>query len=279
MSYSAAIDRSNPTAFLFIVDQSGSMQDPVGGGESAHRKSEVVADSLNRLLAELTLRCAREEGVRDYFNVGVLGYGATVGPILGGSLAGRDVIPISEIASSPMRVEEREKKIPDGAGGLVAQKVKFPVWVSPTANGGTPMCQVLDRARSVVDGWLTAHPTCFPPIVLHLTDGESTDGDPTQAADALTTLLSADGNVLLFNLHISSDRSHPVLFPDSDSGLPNEHAKLLFRISSVLPPGLSGYARQQGMNPTDGTRGFVFNADATAIVQFLDIGTRASDLR
>jgi hypothetical protein len=50
-------------------------------------------------------------------------------------------------------------------------------------------------------------------------------------------------------------------------------------MSSLLPEGMRAYAQQQGMRVSEATRGFVFNADATSIVQFLDIGTRASDLR
>ena len=42
---------------------------------------------------------------------------------------------------------------------------------------------------------------------------------------------------------------------------------------------MRSYAQQQGIAVSEGTRGFVFNADMTSIVQFLDIGTRASELR
>ena len=169
--------------------------------------------------------------------------------------------------------------MPDGAGGLVEQEVKFPVWVDPVASGGTPMVGALTRAQSVVSGWLNERPSCFPPVILNLTDGEANDGDPTGPAEALRQLASADGAALLFNLHVSSDNSPPISFPDSDEGLPNQYAKLLFNMSSTLPDHMRNYAQQQGVAVSEGTRGFVFNADMTSIVQFLDIGTRASDLR
>ena len=44
----------------------------------------------------------------------------------------------------------------DGAGGLVDQTVKFPVWFDAVAHGGTPMCAALSRAKDVVTGWLAA---------------------------------------------------------------------------------------------------------------------------
>jgi hypothetical protein len=114
---------------------------------------------------------------------------------------------------------------------------------------------------------------------LNLTDGESTDGDPSYPAEGVRQLASADGQTLLFNLHVSSDGGQATSFPDSEATLPNQYAKLLFSIASVLPDGMRTYTQQQGIPVSDGTRGFVFNADMTSVVQFLDIGTRASDLR
>jgi hypothetical protein len=277
--YSAEISRANPTSFVFLLDQSASMQDPIGSGED-QRKCDVVADALNRLLSELAIKCAKEEGIRDYFYVSVFGYGGSgAAPALSGLLAGRDLVPLSEIAASPARLETRAKKVPDGAGGLVDQEVKFPIWVDPVANGGTPMSSALTSAQSVVSRWLNEHPACFPPVVLNLTDGEANDGDPGIPAEALRQLASADGPVLLFNLHVSSDKSPPIIFPDNGAALPNQYARSLFNMASILPNQMRAYAQQQGIVVSDGTRGFVFNADITSIVQFLDIGTRTSDLR
>lgn len=278
MPYTAEISRANPTCFVFVVDQSTSMEDQIGG-EFVQQKAQVVSDAMNRLLYELTLKCAKEEGVRDYFHVAVVGYGASVGSAFAGALAGRDMVPLSEIASSPARLEERTKKTPDGAGGLVEQTVKFPVWLDPTSNGGTPMTQALGKARYLVEQWVEQHPTCFPPVVLHLTDGESTDGDPSEVTRNIMSLMSTDGNALLFNLHVSGAGGTPATFPDTDAQLPDPFSKLLFGLSSPLPEHMKTYARAQGLTTGEGTRGFVYNADVSSIVQFLDIGTRASDLR
>src|SRR5262245_61485471 len=195
MAYTAEISRTNPSCFLFLVDQSGSMGDPApppAGGEApvggTRPKAQSVADALNRLLQNLVIKCAKSEGVRDYYQVGVIGYGASVGPALGGSLAGRELVPISEIADSPAPVEERTRKVEDGAGGLVDQTVKFPIWFDPVANGGTPMCQALRQAESILGTWVAEHPLGFPPIVINITDGESTDGDPTEIAERIKGL-------------------------------------------------------------------------------------------
>jgi hypothetical protein len=183
------------------------------------------------------------------------------------------------VADHSARIEERARKVDDGAGGLVDQTVKFPIWFDAVARDGTPMCAALQRAQQVLSAWLGAHPGCFPPVAINITDGESTDGDPASAAQEVTKLASDDGNVLLFNLHLSSQRSNPIEFPDGEESLPDEYARLLFHLSSPLPGYMRRAAQQEGFTVSDGARGFVFNADMVSVIRFLDIGTRPSNLR
>ncbi|HEY9792056.1 MAG TPA: hypothetical protein V6D22_16740 [Candidatus Obscuribacterales bacterium] len=279
MPYVAEISRANPSCFLFAVDQSGSMQDPFGA-ESKKTKAAGLADAINRLLQNLVIKCAKSEGIRDYYYVGVLGYGGKgVRPAFSGALAGRELVPISDIGNNPSRIEQRTKKVDDGVGGIIEQTVKFPIWFDPMADGGTPMCEALGRATSTVVDWLGKHPNCFPPIVINISDGEPTDGDPLQTAYDLMNLTSSDGSVLLFNLHISSSNHRPIEFPDTEAGLPDSHAKLLFNMSSPLPEYMRNMVSQEGVAVSSNTRGFVFNADLISVIRFLDIGTRPSNLR
>lgn len=280
MPYTAEISRSNPSCLMFLVDQSASMSDPFGG-QPDRRKADGVADAINRLLANLIIKCTKAEGVRDYFHVGVVGYGgAGVGPAWGGALADRGLVALSEVADNPLRIEQRTKKVEDGAGGLVDQAVKVPVWLEPVAAGNTPMRQALDRARQGVAEFVGRCPGCFPPIVLNITDGEANDGNPEPVSASLRDIASSDGNVVLFNAHISSRADRPIEFSDSEDALPDEHARLLFRMSSPLPPKLRDGARAEGFPVSDLSRGFVFNADLVSVIRFLDIGTRVSqDLR
>ena len=157
--------------------------------------------------------------------------------------------------------------------------MKFTVWFDPVAKSGTPMSQALTLARQVLTGWLAQHPSGFPPIVINITDGEATDGDPSAAASALRDLQTDDGQVLLFNLHLSSHQAAPVQFPGDDAGLPDKWAKLLFNLSSPLPPFMREIAGQEGFPVSECTRGFAFNADMVTVIQFLDIGTRPNNLR
>ncbi|MFH8561141.1 vWA domain-containing protein [Streptomyces sp. NPDC017988] len=278
MVYTAEISRSNPACIIFLVDRSRSMSSAIGG-DIPQPKAEVVADAINRLLYELTVKCAKETGVRDYFHVAVIGYGQSVGSSFSGKLADRDLVPLSLIADNPARVDQRIKKVPDGAGGLVDTAASFPIWLEPVADGGTPMNRALQYAENLVASWVDNHPGGFPPIVLNLTDGQSTDGDPAASAHAICTHTTADGAALLFNLHVSATGGQPVAFPQSDAALPDSYSRLLFAMSSQLPGHMRSYATTLGHRVSDETRGFVYNADISAVVQFLDIGTRSTDLR
>jgi hypothetical protein len=273
MSYSAEISRTNPTCFLFLIDLSSSMLEPFGE-QPDKSKADGVADALNRLLQNLVIKCTKSEGVRDYFHVGVIGYGARVQPALGGALAGKTLVPVSVIADHPIRLEQRTRLVSDGAGGLVEQAVKFPVWFEATAVGRTPMCQALTLARDTLSGFIAQYPKCFPPLAINITDGMATDGDPLPAARSLRELRSEDGGVLLFNVHLSSKRARPVEYPASEAGLPDNFARLLFRMSSEMPPALLEAAGAEGYAVGPGTRGFVFNADLVSVIRFLDIGTK-----
>jgi hypothetical protein len=82
--------------------------------------------------------------------------------------------------------------------------------------------------------------------------------------------------VLLFNAHLSDKPNRPIEFPAEEAGLPDNFARLLFRMSSELPPQLWEAAKSAGLPVAPHARGFVFNADLVAVNRFLDIGTRVA---
>jgi hypothetical protein len=133
-------------------------------------------------------------------------------------------------------------------------------------------CAVLSRG-------VTEQRTSFPPIVINITDGQATDGDPGAAANGLKDLKTEDGQVLLFNIHVSSTSALPIEFPSDESRLPDDYAKHLFRMSSPLPGYMKTIAREEGIPVGDSPRGFVFIGDMVSVIRFLDIGTRPTSLR
>lgn len=277
MPYESQISRTQPTAFLFLVDQSYSMTDKMSTGKS---KADFVADVLNKTITELVAKCSKSEGVRDYFEIGIIGYGhETVANALQGELAGNVINPISLLEQNPMKVEERKKKMDDGAGGIIELAVKFPIWYNARANGGTPMRAALTMAAEELVEWCDRYPESYPPTVLHITDGESTDGNPEEIAEKLKQISTIDGDVLVFNLHVSTSGEEPISFPAGEMSLNDEYSKMLFRMSSLLPAGLTSYAQEKGYKVSGESRGFILNAEASDIVDFFDIGTRAAQLR
>jgi hypothetical protein len=109
--------------------------------------------------------------------------------------------------------------------------------------------------------------------VLNVSDGAASDGDPEQAARALTSTGTDHGSTLLFNLQLTSKEIEPVRYPVTPAKLPSELARRMFAISSVLPSYMIEMAEALGAGAQAGSRGFVLNGDMVSLVQFLTIGT------
>jgi hypothetical protein len=279
--YEAPISRSRPACIVFLVDRSASMAERFGAdGELS--LAQGAANALNNILFELCLRSQKEPGrpPRHYFDVGVFGYGQSakarseaVEPALAGPLQERTIVPIPEVATHPLAIREmrRSEDLPLS---------KMPVWLDPVAGFGTPMCQAIATAGSSLRDWVSAHPDSFPPIVINISDGEVTDSpyrgaDLREWAQRLTTLATSDGNVLLFNVFLSSRQAPISFFPADGAHLPRPGGDL-FAISSPLPPPMQRQAEASGFRVADGARGLVFNADLASLSSFLVIGTRLS---
>ncbi len=73
--------------------------------------------------------------------------------------------------------------------------------------------------RDIAAAWCAdpAHAESFPPMVFNITDGEATDCDDAgtgcAVADQIKSLRTADGNVLLVNIHIAAGTPNGVFFP------------------------------------------------------------------
>lgn len=270
--YAAEISRNSPGCLLFLIDQSGSMEEPIAGG-GGQPKKQVVADAVNRLLYNTVLRCAKEDGVRPYFDVGVWSYGGNNDVSRAFSA---DVVSIKEIAERSKRTEDRRRRVPDGAGGVYEEDFQMPIWFDPVAAGKTPMHAAFSAAAGPLKNWLGQHPASFPPIVIHLTDGAYTDKSPAPVVWDLMQTGTSDGNVLVFNCHISAEAGLALPFPDDQqaAGLQGL-ARELYDISSLLPAAMSRLAQAKGYRVGAGARGYAFNADQLTLIDFLDVGTRA----
>lgn len=284
MPYMQDISRDNPGAFVFLIDQSMSMNKPFTFNPSGKpvRRAVFVASAVNKTLEELISRCMRDDGVRDYFEIGIIGYGRTGRPTFcwEDGLAGRRMVPISEVAKNA-RIEQQEIEV-EVRGEVMKETVTLSKWVRPAAYDSTPMKAAFQLAHATMEEWIYRHPTSFPPIVINITDGMAndveSDSELLEVARRLTTLKTSDGNLMLFNCHIESSEKQPIVFPKSSMQLPPDpYARLLFEMSSEMSDRQRAVICElfdRDLSKTPSMRGMAYNADAVSLVKLLDIGTR-----
>ena len=281
MAYQREISRDHKACILFLLDQSYSMTEPLGNSEKS--KGDELALAVNRWLHNMAIRASGDEGIRDWMDVGVIGYrtdqsaNPIIEPTLTGPMAGKHLVSITDIGNHPARIDTTIQKIKDEETGEILEVPSDdPIWIDPVAEGSTPMCHVFHHAYGILEGWIADNADSFPPIVVHITDGESQDGDPIPYAEAVRGLATSDGNVLLLNCHLSMTAAESVLFPSRHDDLPDELAKVLFQMSSPLPDPLYQAAVAEGFQLQPAARGMAFNADMAVLIKFLDMGTRAA---
>lgn len=171
--------------------------------------------------------------------------------------------------------------MPDPYGGIALRELPVPIWVEPHAAGQTPMCEALRRIRDLAAAWCAeaAHAASFPPIVFNITDGEATDCDEEElrtVCDQIKSLGTADGKILLVNIHITAgEMPQTAFFPsEEEPRIPNRYAALLYDCSSVMPAVFDEAIRAvKGPGALPPFRGVSYNASADELVAMLNIGS------
>ena len=259
-----------PGCLIVLLDQSGSMAEQFGADKRS--KAVAAARAVNSALDVLIGMCVKGETTRDYYHVGVIGYSNNAAQeLLGGGSAPAGLLTTSELEGKS-QAERIELDEDDGTGKL--KVVERPKWFDPACSGGTPMDDAFKMACDKLKEWVAKYPDSFPPIVMNITDGEANVPDAAEAvAQELQKISTSDGDALLFNCHISATGAAAVEYPTSDLGLPDDHSKWLFRLSSEIPEPMLKNAKDAKLELVTGSRGFVYNATAGKLVKFLRIGT------
>lgn len=280
MTYEAEISRANPTCFIFLIDHSTSMNEPIMGVAGNPRKSAFAADAINKVIQSLVVSASKDMDIRNYYKIGIIGYGSEVKSLFSGGLAGQELVWVEDVYQNPLRIEDRVRRESDGAGGFIEVNHKFPVWVDPLARGQTQMCKALEMAEELLLGWVEEHPDSYPPTIINITDGESNDGDPRVPATRLQAVSTSDGSAVLLTVHLSSHEfTSQVFFPCEPDMMPDYVSKKMFDMSSILTPKMRQTCQELlGVELCDTARGIVYNADIAGLVQALEIGTRPANL-
>lgn len=279
--YTAQITRNTPTAFIFMVDHSVSMQNKTTLFGEEMTMAEAAARIVNQQINELVLRCIKSNEVRHYYDIAVIGYGHEAYSGWNGTLEGRTFVSPEELRNNPfkkitVREEKRTRK------GPVIKEVEKVQWMEARHDGHwTHVHKAFDMAHRLLDDWMKEHhdKDCYPPTIINITDGVfngSTKEHILQQANELKSMFTNDGNVILFNIHFTPSKSaDEVICPIDKSELKgNSYAETLFDMSSLLP---LRYNEDIARNLKDDRQGrhvaMGINADATSLIKLMDIGT------
>ena len=275
--YTQSITRNHRTAFILAIDCSGSMAESILFRGRRLTKAEAVAGITNDLLFELVERPRRSDAIRD---IAVIGYSGDdeVRSLLPD---GEELVPVSALAARemPVRTEVIEHRLPDGS--IALREIPAPSWIESQAAGQTPMCEALRRVRDIAAEWTAraANAESFPPVVFNITDGEATDCDDEElraVCNQIKALETADGNVLLINIHIAAgDAGRHVFFPEAhEANYTNRYAALLYDCSSEMPAVFNEAIREaKGPGAVPPFRGMSYNASAEQLITMLNIGS------
>lgn len=278
--YTAQITRNTPTAFIFLIDQSVSMRRTTSLNGETMSLAEAVARIVNLQINELVLRCVKMGDMRHYYDIAVIGYGENAYSGWQGELEGRDFVSPEELKNHPYtkivtRKETRTRK------GLQIKEVEQVQWVSARHNGSwTHVHKAFEKAKALLDSWLVEHHEhdCYPPTIINITDGVfngTTRENLVQQANELKAMFTNDGNILLWNIHITPDHLEQILLPVSKEELKTDkYSELLYDMSSLLP---ERYNRPisdlRGDNVNERHVAMATNTDMSTLIQLMDIGT------
>ena len=279
--YTAQITRNTPTAFIFLIDQSISMQKKTMLYGEEMTMAEAASRIVNNQINELVLRCIKMGDTRHYYDIAVVGYGEKAYSGWLGELEGRDFVSPEELKTHPYtkittRKETRTRK------GVQIKEVEQVQWVSARHDGHwTHYHEAFDYAKKLMDAWMKEHheKDCYPPTIIHITDGEfnhATKDTVIQKANELKAMFTNDGNVVLFNIHFTSNlNADSVACPIDKSELGgNAYAEALFDMSSLLPERYNqDIARCLNDTRTGRHVAMGINADANTLIKLMDIGT------
>lgn len=280
-AYTAQITRNTPTAFIFLIDQSVSMQNYTTLYGEEMPMAEAVARIVNHQLNELVLRCVKGSETRDYYDIAIIGYGENAYSGWKGELEGREFVKPSELKEHPYKKIPTKKETRTRKGVKVVE-VEEVQWIEAEATQGwTRVHLAFEKAKSLLDEWMEKHhdKDCYPPTIINITDGEfngATKEYVLQQANELKSMFTNDGNVILFNIHISANKAVCVTCPASKDEVSfSSLATTMYEMSSLLPMRYSDRIadlREDG-TPNNRYTAMSINADMSTLIQLMDIGT------
>ncbi len=280
--YEKSITRKHKTAFIILIDQSVSMNGFIEYQNQMMTKATAVADVTNQIITELIERARRHDAIRDYYDVAICGYSDGEAVSLINTPNNHPFVSISELDKIAIGIKSRivERIAPSGV--RAPYPIRNKVWVEPTAFGDTPMYEAFIFAYEHIRRWCLDpnNRDSFPPIIINITDGISSDcdyNDLQKLATKIKELSTNDGNVFLINIHIaSSSESNSMIFPTPDElkRLNCVETQKLGELSSTMPETFNALiAELKGCDIQQGIIGMSYNASIEEVLTIMNIGT------
>jgi hypothetical protein len=210
-----------------------------------------------------------------------VGYGEKAYSGWQGELEGRKFVSPEELKAHPYTKIVTRKEVRTRSGVQV-KEVEQVQWVSARYDGHwTHYHEAFDYARDLLSDWMIDHheKDCYPPTVIHITDGvfnHASKEEVVQKANELKSMFTNDGNVILFNIHFTADLdAESVACPIIKDELGGDHyAETLFELSSLLPERYNADIARCLNDSRPGRHvAMGMNADATTLIKLMDIGT------
>ncbi len=219
MPYEKEIQQRNPGLIILLIDDSCSMLECLAGtSEPRYKWTERYAGHIFKELLDLSSDMKGDQLiVKPRYYISVIKYGSTT------ELWGNSIMTIEEAV-----------KLYSSSGNSLELGGNL---------RGTDANLAFEEAYEELQTALNKERflDSFPPMILHLTDGES-QTDARRTVDKIKQLSTSDGNVLVVNAYIGTQTSlnynGPKDFPgyvDADEAGPSQDNLHLFEMSSVAP--------------------------------------------
>lgn len=280
-AYTALITRDTPTAFVFLVDHSVSMNRSTTYNGENMTMSEAVSRIINSHIKELVQRCVKGNEIRHYYDIAVIGYGDNAYSGWIGPLEGKWFVSPKEIYENPYEKILTRKEVRTRRG-VEVKEVEIDQWIKPRHDGSwTYLHKAMDKAYVLLSDWLEDHKgkCCYPPTIINITDGEYNGASRDvvlQKSNELRSMSTNDGNVIFINIHLSLSGSQTVIFPTGKNELNNDAlSEKLYELSSLLPLRYNTpISELRGdVNDTDRHVGLAVNVDVSLLTKLMEIGT------
>ncbi len=277
--YEQRITRTHRTAIILAVDCSTSMQESTTINNLVMSKAEAIAFAANYLIDELMALATRYDGLRDYYDIAIIGYS---GDGIESMLPADGFHSITHLATLAPEKRDYTFICKDATEEDCSTTYSIRPWVDAKATGSTPMFEALTMVANLVEEWCNApaNRQSFPPMVFNISDGEPTDASIDELitiAERIKHSATSDGNTLLFNIHLGNNTAQlPVTFP-RDYNYTSEcpHQNMLFRMSSLLPESLESVLEEQ-RTERGPYRCVAFNASFGELMSILNIGSESA---